>query len=128
MYTKGDLTKGTLSYQFHKLVEVQGRRRQLVVLFNVLLNVFYEVVTLLDDCVVDLGGGLGIRIVVGGGLAAVAALCTCACGLRIAALGLVGCCGLVVLRRGFGRLEVLIAILNVNLIRHPINQVIIEVV
>ena len=39
MDTQGNLTKGTLANQFHKLVEVQCCRRQLVILLDVLFNV-----------------------------------------------------------------------------------------
>lgn len=53
MDSQRHLTKGTFSDQLHELVEVQGGWRQLIVLFDVLLDIFYELVSLLQNRVID---------------------------------------------------------------------------
>ena len=52
MDTKGYLTKSTLTDKFHKLVEVQCCRRQLIILLDVLFNVLNQLVSLLKDRVI----------------------------------------------------------------------------
>ena len=49
------LTEGTLADELDELVEVEGGWRQLVVLLDVLLDVLDQLVSLLEDRVVDLG-------------------------------------------------------------------------
>ena len=58
MHSEGHLTEGTFANQFHKFVEVQCCRRQLVILLNVLFNVLYQLVPFLEDSVIDFCGWL----------------------------------------------------------------------
>ena len=60
MDSKGNLSESTLSDQFHKLVEVQCCRRQLIILLDVLFNVLYQLVTLLQNRVIDFCGWLRV--------------------------------------------------------------------
>lgn len=55
VHPQGHLTEGTLADELDELVEVEGGRRQLVVLLDVLLDVLDQLVALLEDGVVDLG-------------------------------------------------------------------------
>jgi hypothetical protein len=55
VHPQSNLTEGTLADELDELVEVEGGRRQLVVLLDVLLDVLDQLVTLLEDGVVDLG-------------------------------------------------------------------------
>lgn len=66
VYAEGHLAEGSLADQLHELVEVQGRRWQLVILLNVLFDVLYQVVAFLQDRIVHLGRWLCRRRVMVG--------------------------------------------------------------
>jgi hypothetical protein len=53
--SKRYLTKSTLADELHKLVEIESRRREFVVLFDVLLYVLYQLVSFLQNGVVHSG-------------------------------------------------------------------------
>ena len=58
MDTEGYFTESTFSNEFHEFVEVQCCWWQLVVLLDILFYVFYQLVSLLEDCVIDFCGWL----------------------------------------------------------------------
>lgn len=58
MDSKGDFAKSSFANQFYELVKVQGRRRELVVLLDILLDVLDQLVSFLEDGVVYFGDWL----------------------------------------------------------------------
>lgn len=85
VHTKCDFSKGSLTDKFNEFVEIESCGRQFVVLLDVLLDVFYQVVSLLQDRVVYLGRWFGRCSVVVRGLASVPSFRTCTGGLCVAA-------------------------------------------
>ena len=112
--SKGYLSKGSLTYQFHELVKVQSCWRQFVVLFNVRFYVFYEIVAFLQNRVIHFRRWLRSRSIVRWRLASVAPLCTRAGGLYSTSLTVVRR-SLFVVWGVFRRFKILIAILYVYL-------------
>jgi hypothetical protein len=58
MDSESYFTKSTFSNEFNEFVEVQCCWRQLVILLDILFYVLYQLVSLLEDCVIDFCGWL----------------------------------------------------------------------
>jgi len=64
MNSKSDFSEGTFTDKTHELVEVEGRRRKLIVLFYIRLYVLDKLVSLLNDSVIDLGHHLAAALLI----------------------------------------------------------------
>lgn len=63
VHSEGDLAEGSFSNQLHEFVEVQSRRRQLVVLLDVRLDIFNEIVAFLENRIIYFCGRLRICVI-----------------------------------------------------------------
>ena len=52
--SKGNFSKGPLSYQFDELVEVQSGRRDLLVLLDILLDILYQLLPILQNLFIQI--------------------------------------------------------------------------
>ena len=64
VHSESYLAEGSFSYQLHELVEVQGCRRQLIVLLDVRLDVLDEIIAFLENRIIYFRSRFGVCVVV----------------------------------------------------------------